>query len=128
MKHAKTPNSGSVTLSTDAVKKLLAYLWPGNIRELEAVMCRTAMLNGVSFVTPDQIELQTQQSLMEERSSLLRDAKKQNIDQFEKSYLIILMHSAKGNVSHAAKAAGKQRRSLQRLLEKYGIQRQSFLQ
>jgi DNA-binding NtrC family response regulator len=127
-KQSKMPDSSSVKLSTEAIQKLLAYRWPGNIRELEAVMCRTAMLNGVSFVTPDQIEFQTEQSLMGKQSSSLRDAKKQNVDQFEKSYLITLMHSAKGNVSHAAKSAGKQRRSLQRLLQKYGIQRQSFLQ
>ena len=126
-KHSKTTASGLAVLSPEALQKLLAYRWPGNIRELEAVMCRTAILNRVALVTPDQIEIETEQSITEKQSCSLSEAKKQFLNQFEKSYLVTLMHSHKGNVSHAANAAGKQRRSFQRLLQKYGIQRQSFL-
>jgi ActR/RegA family two-component response regulator len=40
--------------------------------------------------------------------------------------LVDLMATHKGNVSRAAKSAGKERRSFQRLLGKYGLDRAAF--
>ncbi|MGD2022967.1 MAG: helix-turn-helix domain-containing protein, partial [Desulfobacterales bacterium] len=47
----------------------------------------------------------------------LKDAKKN----FEKNYLIQLIELTGGNVSQAAKLAGKYRADLYNLLKKYGI-------
>ena len=44
----------------------------------------------------------------------------------ERAYLVKTLVTFRGNVTHAAKAAGKERRSFQRLLRKYGIDREAF--
>ena len=48
------------------------------------------------------------------------------MEEFERGYLMDLLAEHKGNVSHAARAAGKDRRTLQRLLRKYSIERMVF--
>jgi two-component system response regulator GlrR len=46
--------------------------------------------------------------------------------EFEKRYLVQLMEISKGNISRAAKLAGKYRADLYELLEKYGIKPLDF--
>ena len=48
------------------------------------------------------------------------------LQQFERNYLQQVMKVAGGNVSNAARRAGKERRAFRRLLKKYGIDRQNY--
>jgi transcriptional regulator with GAF, ATPase, and Fis domain len=48
-----------------------------------------------------------------------RVAKQKAVESFERDYLGRLMREHGGNVSHAARAAGKDRRDLGKLLKKY---------
>jgi transcriptional regulator of acetoin/glycerol metabolism len=59
-------------------------------------------------------------------TSSLREAKACAVRDFERTYLTKLLAASKGNVSRAAKAAGKERRTFQRLLEKHGLDRRAF--
>ena len=54
------------------------------------------------------------------------DAREEAMRHFERSYLEQLMHSAHGNVTHAARLAGKERRALGKLLKKHGLERDGF--
>jgi DNA-binding NtrC family response regulator len=56
----------------------------------------------------------------------LREAKACAVRDFERSYLMGLLAACKGNVTRAARAAGKERRALQRLLDKHGLDRRVF--
>jgi DNA-binding NtrC family response regulator len=58
--------------------------------------------------------------------AFMRNAKAHAMDQFERMYLLNQMAAHRGNVSQAAKAAGKERRTFQRLLSKYGLQGEAF--
>ena len=49
------------------------------------------------------------------------DAKAQAIQEFEKRYLSQLLRESGGNVTQAAKRAGKERRALGKLIKKHGI-------
>ena len=48
------------------------------------------------------------------------------VESFDRRYLDELMRFARGNVTLAARAAGKERRDFGRLLRKYAIQPESF--
>jgi DNA-binding NtrC family response regulator len=52
-----------------------------------------------------------------------RHAKACAMERFEQDYLTRLLQQANGNVTEAAKLAGKERRSLGKLLKKYHIER-----
>jgi transcriptional regulator with GAF, ATPase, and Fis domain len=54
------------------------------------------------------------------------DAKQATLQAFERNHLIRLMRESAGNVSHAARLAGKERRALGKLLKKYCIEPEVF--
>ena len=53
-------------------------------------------------------------------------AKDDAMCEFERRYLMRLLAEHGGNVSRSARAAGKDRRTFQRLLRKHGIERVAF--
>jgi transcriptional regulator with GAF, ATPase, and Fis domain len=52
--------------------------------------------------------------------------KQEMIETFERDYLIRLMSEHQGNVSRAARTAGKERRELGKLLKKYHLNSKEF--
>src|SRR5947209_6177225 len=58
----------------------------------------------------------------------LRAAKARVVQQFERSYLVDVLKACDGNISLAARTAGKERRSFQRFLRKYNIAIEQFKQ
>jgi two-component system response regulator GlrR len=106
--------------STNAMQKLISYPWPGNIRELEnTIECAVAMTKR-NIITEDLI-LQTQNINIEGLKPFKR-AK----ESFEKNYLIQLLELTRGNVSQAAKLAGKYRADLYELIKKYNLKITDF--
>ncbi|HJR75329.1 MAG TPA: sigma-54 dependent transcriptional regulator [Nitrospiraceae bacterium] len=120
--HGLVPSS----LSGTAMQKLLTYSWPGNVRELEAAIQRSVLMCGSSIIQPDDIDLPVLDVMSACPVNSLREAKTSAVRDFERTYLVKTLIAFAGNISQAAKAAGKERRTFQRLLRKYGIDRQSF--
>jgi DNA-binding NtrC family response regulator len=115
-------NRGAFHLSADTLHKLAAYPWPGNVRELEAVIQRTVLLASSPGLQPQDIELPPPyQRDPATRHASFREAKARVIEQFERTYLSALLSTHQGNISQAAKHAGKERRAFTRLLEKYAL-------
>jgi two-component system response regulator GlrR len=112
--------------SAAALQKLMAYAWPGNVRELEAAIQRAVLLTSSSVLHPDDIELSFPYQHPGSGDESFREAKARIITQFERAYLITLLSSHKGNVSRAAKQAGKERRAFTRLLQKYSLKQCAF--
>lgn len=123
--HGESPRR----LSLEAAQKLLGYSWPGNVRELEAIIRRAVVLRTSSILQADDIGLPGSDKDDEESALVtgsLQTSKAHAVRAFERTYLAKLLASCKGNVTHAAKAAGKDRRTLQRLLRKHGIDRCAY--
>jgi DNA-binding NtrC family response regulator len=113
-------------LSPGALQKLMVYSWPGNVRELECVIQGAMILSSSPVLQPEEIDLPLPHTKWESEVSSLREAKIRAIEQFERGYLSSLLAAHRGNVTQAAKAAGKQRRTFQRLLRKYSLDRHVF--
>jgi DNA-binding NtrC family response regulator len=116
----------AMCLSADAVRKLEAYPWMGNVRELAGVIERAVTMNPGGVINASGIDLAVPDV---ERVSLpagWREAKRRAVGEFERSYLTNLLTTSEGNISRAAKAAGKERRTFQRLLRKYGLDGHAF--
>ena len=98
----------------EAIKALLAYPWPGNIRELEHTIERAVLLSAGTTIGAEDLALRGRVPAavsMEEMS--LEDAEQ----------LLIRKALARfdGNVSRAAEALGLSRSALYRRLERYGL-------
>ena len=108
--------------SSGALNKIMHYTWPGNVRELEnAVECAVVM--STDTIIPEDLVLSSQ-SAAEADFKPFRESRMD----FERRYLIQLMEISKGNISQAAKLAGKYRADLYELLEKYSIKPLDFRQ
>ena len=124
--YARERNTERRGISSDALHKLMAYEWPGNVRELEGLILRALILTASATLQPEDMNLPQQSPTPTQENTLLRQAKTNMIQNFELSYLTNLLAAHHGNITHAAKAAGKQRSTLQRLLRKYSLNPKSF--
>lgn len=124
--YGNQPGCNRPLLSEAARQKLLNYSWPGNVRELQAVIQRAALLNRTGVLHAADIELAEGKSKEILRHESLRRAKSFIVSEFERTFVANLLAQHQGNITQAAKAAGKDRRTLQRLVRKYSLDRQSF--
>ena len=119
-------HSAALRFSPASIQKLLMHTWPGNIRELEAVIHRAVVLCRNSVISTGYIELGSDQPEPVESQLRLKDAKQSLVERFERLYLIGLLDNHHGNVSRAAREAGKERRAFQRLVKKYNLDCEQF--
>ncbi len=108
-------------LTSEAMQKLLLHDWPGNVRELENTIEFAMAMTPLDYITEDYV-LQSKAPTEDETLKPLKDAK----NAFERSYLIGLLQSCKGNVSDAAELAGKYRADFYSLLNKHGLNAADF--
>jgi two-component system, NtrC family, response regulator GlrR len=111
-------------LSPQAMASLLAYDWPGNVRELEHAMERVAVLCEHEVVEIGDLLLPN--ALPTEGEASFQAAKAHVIAQFEKGRIQNLLLAYQGNISRAARAAHKSRRSFWELMRKYRIDAEQF--
>ncbi len=115
----------AIRLTDRAMQKLVSYSWPGNIRELEAVIQRSIILSRQDMLCAADIELPGVED-PPELAAGFGAAKRQLIGNFERNYLVRLLEESEGNVSRAARSAGKERRAFQRLLQKHNLPRRAM--
>ncbi|STT56020.1 sensory histidine kinase YfhA [Klebsiella pneumoniae] len=88
--------------SSDAMKRLMAAKWPGNVRQLVNVIEQCVALTSSPVIGDALVE----QALEGENTALPTFVEARN--QFELNYLRKLLQITKGNVTHAARMAGAQ--------------------
>jgi DNA-binding NtrC family response regulator len=115
-------------IAPDANSKLLQYRWPGNVRELEGVMQRAIILASSTVLQACDIDVpeRTANAGHDASNNTFQRAKDHALRSFERTYLTEALASTHGNVSRAAKAAGKERRSFQRLMQKHNLTGDDF--
>jgi two-component system response regulator GlrR len=104
-----------------AMQRLMLHDWPGNVRELENTIEYAVAMTQQDTITEDFI-LKTKEDISQGPLKPLKEAK----DAYEKSYLIHLLEICRGNVSKAAKFAGKYRPDFYELLKKHGLKSEDF--
>ncbi len=108
-------------LTPMAMQKVMLHDWPGNVRELENTIEYAVAMTQQDVITEDLI-LQAKGVISQEPLKPLKEAR----DAFEKSYLIYLLELSNGNVSKAAKLAGKYRADFYDLLKKHDLNLSNF--
>jgi DNA-binding NtrC family response regulator len=98
----------------DAMKALLSYGWPGNIRELDHTVERAVLLASGDVVRPGDLTLRG----AAEGAGRLEDM---SLEDVEKLLIQKALARHQGNVSIAAKALGLSRSAMYRRLERHGL-------
>ncbi len=116
------------TVSSKAMEQLIAYPWPGNIRQLENMMQQCIVLAPGPVLSVGDLQFPAPGASGD--SSVLHldfnEAKKNCIQRFEKKYLERLLREFNGNMPGAAARAGKSRTALWNLLAKYKLHPREF--
>ena len=112
-------------IADEAYRALEQYEWPGNVREMEAVFERAVLLSSNGIITEADLEIP---AILTPETGMtdMRSAKLRVIMQFERNYLSEVLSQCTGNISRAARVAGKERRSFQRLLRKHNLESTDF--
>ncbi|HAS0831928.1 MULTISPECIES: two-component system response regulator GlrR [Enterobacter] len=106
--------------STDAMKRLMGASWPGNVRQLVNVIEQCVALTSSPVISDALVE----QALEGENTALPTFAEARN--QFELNYLRKLLQITKGNVTHAARMAGRNRTEFYKLLSRHELEANDF--
>lgn len=132
---SKRFNVSPKTIHPGTIDWFSRYNWPGNVRELENLIYREMLLSETSEIrigtdNPDeQVENRRPWSDRRKQTWLkmpYQSAKTLAIEYFDQHYFNNLLTRAEGNISAAARMAGKERRSFERLLQKNGIDISQF--
>jgi DNA-binding NtrC family response regulator len=123
-KYSNESDKKIVDFAPDALELLIAYNWPGNVRELEHVIERAIVLCPGPIIHASDLVISSTQPAG--RPESLQQAKAKEIARFEKSYVQGLLSACRGNITKAAQAAQKNRRSFWQLIQKYQIDVNKF--
>jgi DNA-binding NtrC family response regulator len=128
-------------ITEEALEALSQYSWPGNVRELINVIERAMLLCENDVITIDDLpqsitglEGVSLQELSQDPGAFpeewlqkpLKDARREILEQFERSYLTSLLTLTNGRIGEAAKKAGIDSRSLFDKMKQYGFNKKDF--
>jgi DNA-binding NtrC family response regulator len=110
--------TGRVEITSDAVRSLQSYKWPGNIRELRNVLERAVLLSGSRVLNEKDLHFD-----VPELESFGESSGVKTLEEMEKQYIEEVLLQEGGKVEAAAKKLGIPRSSLYHKIKQYGISR-----
>ncbi len=96
-------------ISVAGLRKLERYPWPGNVREMENILARAAVLATGDVIEPEDLDFTTPIDLTDDLS----------LETAVKKHLVNVLRLTDGNRSEAARLLGVSRRYLQKSLAKW---------
>jgi DNA-binding NtrC family response regulator len=115
--HSREP----VALDPEAESLLLAHSWPGNVRELVNVLERALVLAAQGVIGPEHLTSELREGSAAPRDGLpsLTPALRP-LAEVEREHVLGVLQSTGGNREHAARILGISRRTLVRMLQRWG--------
>ncbi|MEN6428232.1 MAG: sigma-54 dependent transcriptional regulator [Phycisphaerales bacterium] len=113
-------------VSCDAMRELLQYSWPGNIRELENKVQNMILTASGPVIEIADIHLPRPCAAEAIETDGFAGAKRRMVESFERDYLTQLLTRHRGDVAGAAREARKSRTGLWNLIRKHGFSPRDF--
>ena len=108
-------------LAPEAIELLMVSEWPGNVRQLA-----TLLQHAASLATGPVISLELVQRALGTGTAPPVSTFDEARDEFMRNYLVQLLQITRGNVTQAAKLAGRNRTDFYKLLARYNLQSEEF--
>jgi DNA-binding NtrC family response regulator len=110
-KYCTSMNKPLITIDPAALKRILGYQFPGNIRELENMIERAIVVgSGKKIVLKD---------LPFGKDTI--DSSVESLDDFEKAFILQILNKYSWNISRTAHALKVDRVTLYNKIRKYGL-------
>jgi two-component system response regulator HydG len=110
-------------VNSEAMSVLIAHRWPGNVRELENVVQRMIVVAKGDTLGIDDVpsELRGDDGTRPAKTRDLRGVARASTELVEKQTILDALAKSGGNVTHAAKALGISRATLQNKMKAYAL-------
>jgi DNA-binding NtrC family response regulator len=108
-----------MNVDADAMAHLVRHTWPGNIRELANVIERAQILAEGNTITIDDLPDALLNFAPPSTAGVVDGP--ETLDVVERNHVVAVLAKHEGNKVSAAKTLGVSRRTLYRLIEKYGL-------
>ncbi|MEZ4747683.1 MAG: sigma-54 dependent transcriptional regulator [Calditrichia bacterium] len=137
-KYSKEANKNIRGIDKKALKELVEYPWPGNVRQLENCIRRAVVLSKGFTVSPEDLELETEfettvekQDVWEVLEKLLDEVTANRSDAqlwpvMEQLLIEKVLKKTRGNQVQAARILGIHRNTLRNRIERYGLGRNQW--
>jgi two-component system response regulator AtoC/two-component system nitrogen regulation response regulator NtrX len=122
-KHGRGPRE----VSPRALEALVAFTWPGNVRQLRNALERSFVLASGTRLEIDDLPQEVRepapaaQTAEDDPSLSFAEAKRRAMRAFELEFIERKLREHRGNISKTAQALGMHRQSLQQKLKELGI-------
>ena len=114
-KYAHRYDFENLKLSSDALKKLEAHTWHGNIRELEHAIEKAVILSGGAMLTANSFLFTEQIETAEVANTPI------TLEEMEQQMIEKTLHSCEGNLSAVAAQLGISRQTLYNKMKKFNL-------
>lgn len=118
---SKRTDRAPKNLAPKALGALLAYDWPGNIRQLENVLEQAVALSPGLVISETLVEGALPGS-SSAKAKPLTDAKRD----FEREYVEELLRMTQGSIRQAAELAGRNRSDFYKIVQRHGLSTEQF--
>jgi DNA-binding NtrC family response regulator len=128
-KHSKELDMHVSHISADAMKMLVCYDWPGNVRQLENTIQRSIILCQGKTLRPEHLsslEICTREDIPKtilELKEIKKSLRIKSVEDIEKMFVTEALKRNRWNISRAALDVGMQRTNFHALLKKYNLSR-----
>jgi PAS domain S-box-containing protein len=125
-RHSRRMGKNIETIPPEAMEALIAWKWPGNIRELENFLERAVILSRGPVLHVPLAELEA----MMEEEELLESSSNPTLQAAERDHILRALREAKGMIGGPAGAAAKlglKRTTLNSKMKKLGIERGDYI-
>ena len=112
---------GARKFAPEAMERLVAADWPGNVRQLMNVVEQTALLSPGAMIPATQVD-----KALRQRSQPRLEPLAAARNAFEHDYLVRLLQITEGNISQAARIAERNRTEFYKLLKKHQLDPELF--
>ena len=113
-KYGSKYGKGKLSIHKNAQKKLMAYSWPGNIRELQHTIERSVILCEGNILHGEDI-------LLKQRSHPALNELEMTLEEMEKDMIANALSRHQGNFTAAAEQLGVSRQTLYNKTKRYGL-------
>jgi two-component system response regulator HydG len=115
---ARRMKKSGLGIADDAMQALVAYDWPGNVRELENVMERAVILARGGEITRSLLPLDARRELVVPQKE---SAQLVALDEIERRHITSVLKETSFHKSRAAEILGISRKTLDRKILEYGL-------
>jgi DNA-binding NtrC family response regulator len=131
---ASKMNKPIKAIADEALQRMIAFDWPGNVRQLRNVIERAVIQSDSEQVTVQDLSLTDHDDALDrlmknipetnqELIKIKKNVREQAVRQIEKNFILQALAKSDWNVTQAARRTGLQRTNFQNMMRKHGIKR-----